>query len=204
MVSHKNENYRGQIPISQLQREYFLHFNYNYWIHKANAILAFINDPSSVNKLRFQGDKDTEQTILDNLKMELHMMVFHSLDTLFLNVFSIVHMPELPWIWISRCDTTMLHTLIKTVRDHGLLALQQSPEIWLRENLLPCINENHENYEKSKLSSVFVVNYLNALSEEYIDHNEYNSYKHGLRSFVGRSRFQAFNDTTSEKNRCRR
>ena len=101
----KDERYNCQIPIEELQRDYFLHFNFNYWMHKAKALLAFIEDPSMINKLRFEGDNDSEETTVDNLKMDLHMMVFHSSETLFLNIFSIANMRQLPWIWISRCST---------------------------------------------------------------------------------------------------
>jgi hypothetical protein len=196
----KNERYRGQIPLDQIQRDYFLHFNHNYWMHKANALLNFIEDkPTTIQRLRFEGDRDSDQTILDNLKMELHMMVFHSSETLFLNIFSIVFMPTFPWIWISRCDSNTLTELIKTVGNEGLSAIRQSPEVWLRENLFPSITEKHKNYEKAKCSTVFVVNYLKSLAQEYLDRNEYNSYKHGLRSFPGKGSLQVFSDATSEK-----
>jgi hypothetical protein len=90
------ERFRGQIATEELQKSYFLNFNPNYWMHKANAILSFIDNPPSISKLRFEGDRSSEQGIIDNLKMELHMMVFHSVETLFLNVFSMVFMPSLP------------------------------------------------------------------------------------------------------------
>lgn len=194
----KNERYKGQISVDQLQKKYFLHFNPNYWMHKANALLSFIENPSTINTLKFEGDNDSEEVILYNLKMELHMAVYHSSETLFLNIFSIIFMPSFPWIWTSRRRPWELYDLIKTVGKEGLSKLGPSPEIWLRENLFPSVSREHKNYEKTKLSSAFVVDYLNALAVEYLDHNEYNSYKHGLRSFVGRQKFQATNDVTSE------
>ena len=98
----KNEQYKTMLS-KEDERDYFRYFNSAYWIHKAKVLPHFIEDPSQVAKLRFQGDKDTEETIINNLKMELHMMVFHSTETLFLNLFSIVKMPEYPWIWIFQC-----------------------------------------------------------------------------------------------------
>ena len=35
-------------------------------MHKANAILTFIDDPSSISKLRFEGDHSSEQGVPDN------------------------------------------------------------------------------------------------------------------------------------------
>ena len=162
----KNERYRGQVQVEELQKDYFLNFNPNYWMHKANALLSFIDDPSTISKLRFEGDRDSDQTILDNLKLELHMMVFHSAETLFLNVFSIVFMPTLPWVWISRCESKRLYELIDIMQEKGLSGIQdlletksekKQPEVGLRENLYPSISDDkHPNYERARLSSLFV------------------------------------------------
>lgn len=195
----KNERYRTQLPKEELQKNYFLNFNPNYWMHKALALLTFIDDPSTISKLRFEGDRDSDQTVLENLKMELHMMVFHSAETLFLNVLSMVFMPLFPWIWISRCETDRLHHLINIVHEKGLSGIQVAPELWLRDNLYPSISDKHHNYEKAKLSAIFVVNYLKLLAQEYLDHYEYNSYKHGLRSFVGKQTLQVIDDSTQQK-----
>ena len=142
----KSEQYKSQIPLQDLQTNYFLHFNPNYWMHKAKALLSFIENPSNITSIRFEGDKDTEETVVSNMKMELHMMVFHSSETLFLNIFSIVKMPLSPWVWISRCDPNTLHALIDTVARRGLAGLQGSPEIWLRDNLFPSVPQEYQNY----------------------------------------------------------
>jgi hypothetical protein len=61
---------------------------------------------------------------------------------------------------------------------------KRPPEIWLRENIYPSISDDkHPNYERSRVSAKFVISNLEILAKEYLDHNEYNSYKHGLRSF---------------------
>jgi hypothetical protein len=78
--------------------------------------------------------------------------------------------------------------------------LGKPPEVWLRENLYPSITDDkHPNYERARLSAIFVLNYLELLAEEYLDHNEYNSYKHGLRSFVGKQALQSFDESTGQK-----
>jgi len=195
----KSERYRSQIPIEDLQADYFLHFNPNYWMHKANALLSFIENPSKIASIRFEGDKDTEETGVSNMKMELHMMVFHSSETLLLNIFSIVKMPLSPWIWISRCDSHTLHALVDIVASRGLAGLQSSPETWLRDNLFPSVPLEHQNYSRSKKSTDFAINYLQILAKEYLDHSEYNSYKHSLRSFVGKGRWQTINELAGEK-----
>ena len=45
----------------------------------------------------------------------------------------------------------------------------------------------------------FAINYLQILANEYLDHGEYNSYKHGLRGFAGKGGWQAINELTGEK-----
>ena len=44
--------------------------------------------------------------------------------------------------------------------------------------------------EDSKYSTKFTIDYVKRLAKEYVDHAEYNSYKHGLRCTSGKSRFQ--------------
>jgi hypothetical protein len=194
----KYERYRGQVPLDRLQKDYFLQYNPNYWVHKVNALLSFIENPATINTLKFEGDNDSDEVISLNLKMELHMAVFHSSEALFSNVFSIVFMPSLPWIWTSSCRPKKLYKLIETVGKEGLSKLAPSPEIWLRNNLYPAVGPDHANYEKTKLSATFVVDYLKTLANEFLDHSEYNSYKHGLRSFIGKQKFQAINEKTQE------
>ena len=85
------------------------------------------------------------------------------------------------------------------VNNKRIDAVQDSPDVWLRENIFPFVKEDHENYTKSKKSIAFVIQYLRALAKEFLDHPEYNSYKHGLRSFVGKIRYQIFDDNTRTK-----
>jgi hypothetical protein len=190
MRKDKNkEVYRGQNSKEELQKSFFMQYNYNFWMQKSHALLYFIDNREAIKHLKFAGDIYSDDVIVENLKMELHMTVFHSTQSLFRIIFSITSMPELPWIWIARCGHKELYDLIEQVKSDGLSSIQNSPEIWLRANLYPSIvTELHKDYEKSKLSCNFVIKYLEALVGEYIDHKEYNSYKHGLHAFVENKR----------------
>ena len=199
MKHDKDEQYVTHVPRSDLQKDYFQFYNYNFWMHKANAILSFIEHPDKIKDLRFEGDGDIDEYILENLKMELHMMEFHSSESLFLNIFAIIYQSNFPWVWVSRCPFQKLNDLIGKVKREGLSLLKENPEIWLRDNLYPSIvSKQHEHYEKSKLSAIFVMQYLEALAGEYIDHTEYNSYKHGLRGFPGNMKLQAIDEKVGE------
>jgi hypothetical protein len=193
-----NERYVGQIPVEELQRKFFGHYDYYFWIHKANSLLFFINNPENIKNMKAQEDIYDDQVILQALKMELHMSSFHSTESLFRQVFAIIYNPQLPWIWIARCHHTRLSTLIEKTKKGGLAALAVNPEEWLRANLYPTIDNKHKRYEKSKASASFVVHYLNSLAVEFIDHSEYNSYKHGLHCFPGIQNLTAINDVTSK------
>jgi hypothetical protein len=195
----KEERYIGQIPLKEIQESYFLYYNPNYWLHKANAIISFIEKNNDINLVKFKGDRDTETTILNHLKMDLHMMVFHSTESLFLNILSIVYQPTLPWIWICRCSSLKLFNLITQVKENGLGCIKENPEEWLHPNLYPTVkSKDHQNYDKSIKSVKFVVKYLERLSLEFIEHDEYNSFKHGLRCFPGQSRLTAIDDQTKD------
>jgi hypothetical protein len=193
-----NERYVGQVPVEDLQKKFFTQFDYYFWIHKASALLFFIHNKENIKNVKFQEDRYDEDVILQSLKMELHMSVFHSTESLFRQVFSIIYNPELPWIWIARCQPRDLLDLINKTKEEGLASIEQSPEEWLRVNLYPTIDREHERYYRSLKSAEFVVKYLNYMAKEYLDHIEYNSYKHGLHCFPGILQIQATNDTTSK------
>jgi len=199
MAKHKKESYVSARPLEHFQTTFFGSFHYNFWMHKANALLQYIKNPEKIKELRFNEDNDSDEYILENLKMELHMMTFHSSESLLLIILSAIHNPTLPWIWLSRCKLSTQIDLFQKLASHGLKAFVEQPEVLLRGNLYPSINEKHENYEKSIKSALFVVNYLQELAKEYLEHEEYNSYKHGLRGFPGRGKLQMISEQTGEK-----
>lgn len=199
MTKHKKESYVSVHPLEYFQRTFFGSFHYNFWMHKANALLQYIKNQEKIQELRFNEDKDSDEYILENLKMEFHMMTFHSSESLLLIILSAIHNPTLPWVWLSRCKLGTQIDLFQKLASHGLQAFIEKPEVWLRDNLYPSINEKHENYEKSIKSSSFVAKYIQELAKEYMEHEEYNSYKHGLRGFPGRGKLQVIDEQTGEK-----
>lgn len=194
----KDTEYFGQHSLDELQNSFMSQFNYNFWIHKANMILHFIDNFDAITALRQQQDIYTPEVINENLKMELHMSIYHSSESLFRIIFSIVKMPEVPWIWIARCSATQLYELIKQLKDSGLASLSENPEVWLRQALYPTYSKEHEKFEQAEKSTEYVIKYLQRLAREYIEHKEYNSYKHGLHCFAGIQRIQAFGEQTGE------
>ncbi|MDH3314120.1 MAG: hypothetical protein OEM28_13415 [Nitrosopumilus sp.] len=57
------------------------------------------------------------------------------------------------------------------------------PNDWLRSVLYPAIDETHPRFEDSKYSTKFTIDYIKRLAKEYVDHVEYNSYKHNHARF---------------------
>jgi hypothetical protein len=195
----EGEEYVGQISMINLQQKFFVQFDYNFWMHKAHALLYFLESPDRIENLKFPGDIYQSDVIAQSLKMELHMMTFHSSETLFRMIFAIVKMPDLPWIWISRAYHKYIHDLIKKVKEFRLESLSPSPNKWIRDNLYPSIlDTKHPQYEKTVKSAEFVIQYLERLAFEFIQHREYNSYKHGLHAFPGTERLQAVGDQTGK------
>src|ERR671933_2197962 len=76
----------GMPPFINYQRDYFIGYPYAYWLHKGLALMHFIEDRSRLSMLHFHNDIDSDEFIIENLKMEIHMMVFHAAESLFLTV----------------------------------------------------------------------------------------------------------------------
>jgi hypothetical protein len=188
-AKEKSIKYVGMLPLEDYQKEYFIGYPYGYWLHKGLAILHFIENRSMLHALRFPKDVDSDEFIIENLKMEIHMMVFHSAESLFLTVLAHYFYPAMPWFWMSTCTQNKFNNVMNLWQEKGLEAIIKEPEKWLRDILYPTINESHEAYLKTKDSALFAKKYLDRLMQEYLKHREYNAYKHGLRIFPGQTGF---------------
>ncbi len=193
----KRIKFVGMLPLIDYQRDYFIGYPYGYWLHKGLALMHFIEDRSRLSMLRFPKDIDSDEFIIENLKMEIHMMVFHSAESLFLTVLGHYFYPAMPWFWMSTCTQNKFNNIMNLWQEKGLDAIIKEPEKWLRDILYPTINESQGEYQKIKDSATFAKKYLNRLVREYMRHKEYNTYKHGLRLFPGPVRFQAIDNNTS-------
>jgi hypothetical protein len=190
----KRIKFVGTLPLIDYQKDYFIGYPYGYWLHKGLALMHFVEDRSRLSMLRFPKDIDSDEFIIENLKMEIHMMVFHSAESLFLTVLGHYFYPDLPWFWMSTCTQNKFNNIMNLWQEKGLDAIIKEPEKWLRDILYPTINESRKEYQKTKESATFAKKYLNRLVREYMRHKEYNAYKHGLRVFPGHGRVQATTD----------
>jgi len=50
-------------------------------MRKSHVLLYFIDNKEAVKYLRFAGDTYSDEVVVENLKLELHMTVFHSTET---------------------------------------------------------------------------------------------------------------------------
>jgi hypothetical protein len=190
--------FSGMLPLSNYQRDYFIGYPYRYWLHKGRALTHFVEDRSRLSTLRLPKDNDTDDYIIENLKMEIHMMVFHSAESLFLTVLGHYFYPDMPWFWMSTCTQNKFNNIMNLWQEKGLDAIIKEPEKWLRDALYPTINESRKEYQKTKESAIFAKKYLDRLVQEYMRQREYNAYKHGLRVFPGQGRVQSTDEATGE------
>ena len=186
--------FAGMLPLSNYQRDYFIGYPYRYWLHKGRALMHFVEDRSRLSTLRLPKDNNSDDYIIENLKMEIHMMVFHSAESLFLTVLGHYFYPDMPWFWMSTCTQNKFNNIMSLWQEKGLDAIIKEPEKWLRDALYPTINESRKEYQKTKESAIFAKKYLDRLVQEYTRHREYNAYKHGLRVFPGQGRVQSTDD----------
>lgn len=187
----------GMSQLINYQRDYFVGYPYGYWLHKGLALMHFIEDRSRLAILHFHKDIDSDELIIENLKMEIHMMVFHSAESLFLTVLGHYFYPAMPWFWMSTCTQNKFNNIMNLWQEKGLHAIIKESEKWLRDIFYPTVNESHEKYQKTKESATFAKKYLDRLVREYMRHREYNAYKHGVRIFPVLGPFQTIDDETT-------
>jgi len=175
----------------RINKAFIQNFPYNYWQHKLNAISEYIVYPEKIkDEVRFEPDNTIDEWIVERFKMEIHMTVFHSAETLFLILLGFLYEPQSIPLWITRCTSIELQRYIEKLSKEGLSGFIANPNDWLINVLYPAIDKTHPKFEDSKYSTKFTIDYIKRLAKEYVDHVEYNSYKHGLRCTSGQSRFQ--------------
>jgi hypothetical protein len=140
----KRIKFVGTLPLIDYQKDYFIGYPYGYWLHKGLALMHFVEDRSRLSMLRFPKDIDSDEFIIENLKMEIHMMVFHSAESLFLTVLGHYFYPDLPWFWMSTCTQNKFNNIMNLWQEKGLDAIIKEPEKWLRDILYPTINESRK------------------------------------------------------------
>ena len=100
---------------------------------------------------------------------------------------------------MSSAEQRTTRDIMNFWRAKGLDAIIKEPqtaEEWLRETLYPNVIESGKNYQKAKDSAAFIKKFLDRMVTYYMDHNEYNASKHGLKSFPGWGGLTAINDAT--------
>jgi hypothetical protein len=183
--------------IEHFNKSFFQNFNYNYWHHKINALYEYIEKPDKIKaEVMYDHDKDLERTVIENFKLEIHMSVFHSAETLFRVLFGCLYEPNALPVWMARCSSDTIRSYIERLAKGGLEDFITDPDDWLKFILYPAVDEKHPSFEASKLSTKFTKNYLRMLAQEYIDHVEYNSYKHGLTCTAGQVGLQLVDEKT--------
>jgi hypothetical protein len=151
--------------------------------------------------LRTEKDIDSDDYIIENLKMEIHMILFHSAESLFLTVLGHYFYSAAPWLWMSSCKQRTSRDIMNVWKAKGLQAIIKKPggaEGWLRETLYPTVIETSKDYQRSNESASFIKKFLDRLVVYYMEHNEYNAYKHGLTLFPGQESLTVIDDATQK------
>ena len=97
----------GTSEFTEYERQYYSGYPYRFWFHKARAIYYFIEDVSRLQYLRAPNDIDTDDYIIDNLKMEIHMMLFHSAEPI----------PNRAWSLFLSCCTLALDVFLRAAHN---------------------------------------------------------------------------------------
>jgi len=188
----------GSANQTQYNETFYKNFEYNYWYHKCNALYEYVKYPKKIKtQVMFPDDSTNEKYILENLKMEIHMTVYHSTETLFLVIFGHMHLPNLIPIWMTQCLSTELFNEIKKVADNGIDSILTNADDWLMDLIYPKAKTTDKGFSAIKNSIKYIKGYLQNLAKEYVDHKEYNSYKHGLRCYPGQFSLKIMNDKTN-------
>ena len=166
--------------------EFFINFyDYNSWFNKLKLLDLTLKKP---NKFISQiGDKEMKKSdkkkFIKTLKSEVFFTQYHMSETLFGLMYSFLSDRDNPWIILTAYKSEALNQFIEKI-ESGKTELTDDMLMYL---FYYGIIDKEREREDIKKSLDFIRKFVRALAHEYLEHDVYNSYKHGLRVMQLRS-----------------
>lgn len=168
--------------------EFFIQFyDYNSWFYKLKLLDLCLKKP---NKFISQiGDKELKKSdkkkFIRTLKSEIFFTQFHLSEALFGLMYSFIRDETNPWIILTVYKSEELNNFVQKIKDKKL---QLTDDLIFYLFYFGIIDKEKER-EDIKKSIKFIRDFIIALSNEFTNHDAYNSYKHGFRVMNLKSSF---------------
>jgi hypothetical protein len=193
-----------------LLRIFLKMYNTEFWVHKARVMQMIIEDEKILETITKDEimKRYTPEEIKRSFQYELYMTSFHSSETLFGVLFAFLFQKDTPWLFLSEYKTKNLFDLIEVVADKGIGAILPKDKkheaiTWL---FFPAMFKRSKDAKMGDIdidkNIKFIEEYLKLLARDFLDREDYNSYKHGFRGIPLTSVVTITDQETGKQIRC--
>jgi hypothetical protein len=179
------------MPPKALLKEFLEGYDYLSWAYKASVLTILIEDPTLFNQVkeRFESDfgknvTPSKETLMNFYKMEMHFSAYHSTEALFALIFAFLFQPDLPWLWLTMYTNKNFSDLVHRLSEKGLSLFGKDAKLVARGLFFSVKDEKLNGTIEH--SADFAASYIKELAKDFLDRDDYNSYKHGLRTLAAR------------------
>lgn len=166
-------------PREELNEFFIKFYDYNSWFNKLKLLDLTLKKP---NKFISQiGDKELKRfdkkKFIRTLKSEVFFTQYHMSETLFGLMYSFLRDKNNPWIILTVYESKALNQFVEKI-ETGETQLSDDMLVYL---FYFGIIDKERKREDIIKSLAFIRDFLRTLAHEFLEHDVYNSYKHGLR-----------------------
>jgi len=179
-------------PQEQLLKRFLEEYDYLSWMTRVTVLKLLIQRPELVSQARGRllsildnpSLSLSDESIVDRMKMDLHFTAYHSTEALLALIFALVVDTELPWLYLTRYTSSDLNQMVSQLANKGLSTFHSDEKLVAKAlffNVAP--GQVDDLVEQS---TEFTVEYIRELARQFRDRQDYNSFKHGLRTMKPR------------------
>jgi hypothetical protein len=179
--------------VRRLNKQFLEEYDYTFWARRVAELQLILSQNGLVTRTReyaaqLLGNPDlrlSDESIRNSIMLDIHFSAYHSTEALFGITFAFVLEPDLPWYWLTTYKFYEFNKMVSDLAERGLSVFNPD-EILVAKALF--FNIADKQLQPAVESSArFATRYIRALAKEFCDKEDYNSFKHGLRTLRARS-----------------
>jgi hypothetical protein len=172
----------------QLLKSFLDEYDYMSWMTRVAVLQLLIERPELVSETRGRllsildnpNLSLSDESIVDRMKMDIHFTAYHSTEALLALIFALVVDPGLPWLYLTKYTSRDFNQMVSQLADKGLSTFSSDEKLVAKAlffNVKPGRLDDLVEH-----STQFAIEYIRELAREFRDRQDYNSFKHGLRT----------------------
>lgn len=189
-----------QEEMDKLNKLFIDNYDPHYWKSKMNINIQLLKNMDNNYNSLFPNEKVLNiEKVNRYIRLEIHYTYYHMLEAMFAILFAFLKDP-VPWLWLSSRKrynpNTFNGDIAKLLDNKYMEVFGFGSQEMVKQFLYPRIDIERINIQDiSWQENVKTLEtYIKTFASDFMDKNEYNSYKHGFRIFCNQTYFSIGKD----------